>query len=138
MMTTNDDITAIKGILNTIETSVHAVDYDNVRDLIPDDGVYFGSVAVQAKGYEELKQKQFTRVWPNVGEFSITRDSIDIHLAGDTAWATCLFESTAKNATNDKSGARKGRMTFIFERRDVGWVIIHSHDSLYPEAPSSA
>ena len=134
-MTASDDIDAIKGILRTIETSVHAIDYDNVRALIPDDGVYFGSVAVRAEGYEELKEKQFIRVWPNVGEFSISEDSIDIHLAGDTAWATCLFDSTAKNATSNESGARKGRMTFIFERRDVGWVIIHSHDSLYPEPP---
>ena len=49
-MTASDDIDAIKGILRTIETSVHAIDYDNVRALIPDDGVYFGSVVVRAEG----------------------------------------------------------------------------------------
>lgn len=135
---TNADTTAIRNILATIEESVHSVDYENVRDLIPDDGLYFGSVAVQARGYDELREKQFTRVWPNVDQFSMVPESIDIHMAGKLAWATCLFESTAKGVADAASGARKGRMTFVFEQRDAGWVIIHSHDSLYPAPPSSS
>ena len=36
-----DKRAAIRKILNRITESVHNLDYEGVRDLIPDDGVYF-------------------------------------------------------------------------------------------------
>jgi hypothetical protein len=44
------DEAAIKGILNLVMDSVHKLDSQGVRDLIPDDGLYFGSVAPLAYG----------------------------------------------------------------------------------------
>ena len=123
--------TEIRKILNRIMESVHNLDYEGVRDLIPDDGVYFGSVAVKAQGYDELYEKQFSRVWPNIGDFKIDPSSISIHTSDKIAWAICLFESSVP-VTDGEPLARKGRMTFIFEWRDEKWVMVHSHDSLYP------
>jgi len=128
----------IRHILQRVEDSVHNIDYDAVTDLIPDDGIYFGSVATMARGYDELKEKQFMLVWPNVDAFSIVPDSIAVHAAGTLAWATCLFESTARGAPAGQSGTRKGRMTFVFEQRDGRWVMVHSHDSLNPTPPRAA
>ena len=127
----SDKRAAIIKILNYIVESVHNLDYEAVRDLIPDDGVYFGSVAVKAQGYDELYEKQFSRVWPNIDEFRIDPSSISIHTSGKIAWAICLFESSV-SVTDGESSARRGRMTFIFECRDEKWVMVHSHDSLYP------
>lgn len=126
-----DKRAAIRKILNRIVQSVHNLDYEAVRDLIPDDGVYFGSVAVKAQGYDELYEKQFSRVWPNIDEFRIDPSSISIHTSGKMAWAICLFESSVPGEDGEPS-ARRGRMTFIFEWRDEKWVMVHSHDSLYP------
>ena len=56
-----DQRTEIRNILKRIVESVHNLDYEGVRDLIPDDGVYFGSVAAQAHGYDELYEKQFSQ-----------------------------------------------------------------------------
>ena len=126
-----DQHTEIRKILNRIMESVHNLDYEGVRDLIPDDGVYFGSVAVKAQGYDELYEKQFSRVWPNIGDFKIDPSSISIHTSDKIAWAICLFESSVP-VTDGEPLARKGRMTFIFEWRDEKWVMVHSHDSLYP------
>ena len=123
--------TEIRKILNRIMESVHNLDYEGVRDLIPDDGVYFGSVAVKAQGYDELYEKQFSRVWPNIGDFKIDPSSISIHTSDKIAWAICLFESSVP-VTDGEPLARKGRMTFIFEWRDEKWVMVHSHDSLHP------
>lgn len=128
----------IRNMLRRVEDSVHKIDYEAVRDMIPDDGIYFGSVATMAQGYDELKEKQFMYVWPNVDAFSIVPDSIAIHVADKLAWATCLFQSTAKGAPDDQSGMRRGRMTFVFEQRNSGWVMVHSHDSLYPTPPPGA
>ena len=129
-----DKRTAIRKILNRIVESVHELDYEGVRDLIPDDGVYFGSIAIKAQGYDELYEKQFSRVWPNIDEFKIDPSSISIHTSDKFAWAICLFESSAPG-TNGEPVERKGRMTFIFEWRDEKWVMVHSHDSLYPALP---
>jgi ketosteroid isomerase-like protein len=81
-----------------------------------------------------LYEKQFTRVWPNISEFRIVPASISIQISGDLAWATCLFESSSA-ASESKAMQRKGRITFIFSRRDKKWVMVHSHDSLYPAPP---
>ena len=126
-----DKHTAIREILKRITESVHRLDYEGVRDLIPDDGVYFGSVAVKAQGYDELYEKQFSRVWPVIDEFKIDPSSISIHISDKIAWAICLFESSVAG-TNRELAERKGRMTFIFAWRDERWVLVHSHDSLYP------
>ena len=129
-----DKPTAIRQILDRIVESVHELDYEGVRDLIPDDGVYFGSIAVKAQGYDELYEKQFSRVWPNIDEFKIDPSSISIHASDKIAWAICLFESSVPG-TNGEPVERKGRMTFIFEWRDDKWVMVHSHDSLNPALP---
>ena len=129
-----DKRTAIRKILNRIVESVHALDYEGVRDLIPDDGVYFGSIAVKAQGYDELYEKQFSRAWPNIDEFKIDPSSISIHASEKIAWAICLFVSSVPG-TNGEPVERKGRMTFIFEWRDDKWVMVHSHDSLNPALP---
>jgi ketosteroid isomerase-like protein len=124
----------IRAILDRVMDSVHNLDYEGVRDFIPDDGLYFGSYAVMAEGYDELYEKQFSKVWPNIKEFAMVSSSINIHTAETNAWATCLFVSSAATADGELV-ERKGRMTFIFERRQGEWSMVHSHDSLYPAAP---
>jgi len=126
-----DQHTEIRKILNRIMESVHNLDYEGVRDLIPDDGVYFGSAAVKAQGYDELYEKQFSRIWPVINEFKMDPSSISIHISDKIAWAICLFESSVQGM-NGEPVERKGRMTFIFEWRDERWVMVHSHDSVYP------
>lgn len=128
-MTADKD--AILKILNRVQESVRKLDYDAVRDLIPDDGLYFGSVAAVARGYEELLEQQFTKVWPNISEFNMLADSIDVKVSDSLACATCIFESGGINPAGNQI-QRKGRMTFVFELRNGDWVMTHSHDSLFP------
>lgn len=125
---------AVRDILHRVQSCVRNLDYEGVRDLIPDDGVYFGSVAIRAQGYEELRSHQFEKVWPNIREFAI--QEIAVHDAGSLAWATCLFESFGPDPGENTK--RRGRMTFVFELRDDRWVMVHSHDSLFPIIPGAA
>ncbi|NKB37672.1 MAG: DUF4440 domain-containing protein [Gammaproteobacteria bacterium] len=134
--TIETDEKAIRLILERVRASVHALDYEGVRDLIPDDGLYFGSVAAIASGYDELYEKQFTKVWPNISEFEIPEESINVRVSRPLAAATCLFESAGKGP-DGYIMERKGRMTFVFELRDDKWIMVHSHDSLYPVPPGS-
>ena len=126
---------AVRDILHRVQSCVRSLDYEGVRDLIPDDGVYFGSVAIKARGYEQLRKHQFEKVWPNIREFTIQEDSITVHDVGSLAWATCLFESFGPDPGDQTK--RCGRMTFVFELRDDRWVMVHSHDSLFPTMPGA-
>jgi ketosteroid isomerase-like protein len=128
------DEQAVLNILQRVMDSVHTLDYEGVRDLIPDDGLYFGSVAPMARGYQELYERQFTKVWPNISEFNMPEDSINVKVSGSLAYATCLFESGGRGPDGNTI-QRQGRMTFVFECRDGKWVMVHSHDSLYPTPP---
>jgi len=125
------DLKAIRKILDTVVQSVHKLNYEGVREFFPDDGFYFGSYTPIARGYEEMVERQFAMVWPNISDFKIPADTITIQVSGAIAWATCQFESAA-TGPGGKSIERKGRMTFVFERRAGKWVIVHSHDSLDP------
>ena len=127
----DSDELEIRRILDRVTDSVHNLDYEGVRDFIPDDGLYFGSYAVMAEGYDELYEKQFSRVWPNIKQFAMLPSSINIHTAETIAWATCLFISSVAGA-DANAVERKGRMTFVFARREGQWAMVHSHDSLYP------
>lgn len=130
----NDDEAAIRSILDQVIASVHKLDYEGVRDIIPVDGLYFGSVASIARGYDELYEKQFIKVWPNISEFNIPPESISVKVSTPMAWATCLFESGGTDPDGEPV-RRNGRMTFIFEYRDDKWIMVHSHDSLFPAPP---
>jgi len=134
---TSADEKAIVNILNRVVESVHKLDYAGVRDLIPDDGMYFGSVTPVARGFQELYEQQFSKVWPNISEFKMVDESIALQVCGPLAWATSLFVSGGKGSDGELI-QRKGRMTFVFERRDGNWVMVHSHDSLYPVPPGAA
>ena len=124
----------IRNILQRVVDSVRTRDYEAVRDLIPDDGIYYGSVAIMARGYDELREKQFSKVWPNIDKFSMPPESMQIQCMDRMAWAICLFESSATSPDGEIL-SRCGRMTFVFERRNGSWVMVHSHDSLYPTPP---
>ena len=130
------DNDAILNILNRVQASVRKIDYEAVRDLIPDDGLYFGSVAPMARGYKELYEQQFSKVWPNISDFNIIADSIDVKVDGDLACAIFLFQSGGTDPAGNPI-QRKGRMTFVFERRNGNWVMTHSHDSLFPTPSGS-
>ena len=127
---------AIRDILHRVVNCVRDLNFEGVRDLIPDDGIYFGSVAPVARGYEELKENQFKHVWPNVRDFTILPDSISVKSSGSQAWATCLFESGVADPSDQTK--RRGRMTFVFELRNGDWIMVHSHDSLYPVTPTGS
>ena len=126
--TKQEDEAAIREILKRVVDSVHNLDYDGVRDFIPDDGVYFGSVAIRAQGYDELYEKQFTRVWPNIDEFNMVPSSISVHTSNELGWAICLFDSSAPGP-DGKPVERKGRMTFILKNEMAygSWCIAMIH-----------
>lgn len=125
------DEAAIRGVLDLIQRSVRARDFEAVRPIIPDDALSFGSFDDAMVGYQQHRERQFEHVWPNTEDFTIHPESIRVHARGDLGWAACNFESYARGADGERV-KRVGRMTLVLERRDGRWVQVHSHTSLLP------
>jgi hypothetical protein len=52
----------------------------------------------------------------------------------DTGWIATVWQ-TARPQPGASPPVRRGRGTFILERRDGRWVAVHSHFSLIPADP---
>ncbi len=58
-----------------------------------------------------------------------TRDlKINLHPDGKIAWATTRWDWHAN--VNEQPMQLSGRATFVFEKREAGWVIVHFHGSV--------
>ena len=125
------DEAAIRGLLDLLQRSVAARDFEAVRAMIPDDATNFGSYEHRMIGYEDIRRNQYERVWPNITEFTLDPATLQIGVSGDLAWAACLFSSYTTDADGQRV-PRLGRMTFIYERRGGRWLQVHTHASLTP------
>jgi len=62
-------------------------------------------------------------------EFSATAKDVKIHRKGDVAWLTCRV-TLAGTLTEDRGRfTRRTRSTYVFEKRDGRWRIVHEHSS---------
>ncbi len=63
------------------------------------------------------------------GTIITTRDlKINLHPDGKSAWATTLWDW--QGIQNEQPVQLSGRATFVFEKREAGWVIVHFHGSV--------
>lgn len=60
----------------------------------------------------------------------ITQTDLRIHFSADRslAWATCLWDFRAR--MGDQLVIEPTRCTWVLERRDADWVIVHWHKSV--------
>lgn len=116
--------------LTGFEAAVRACDFDAARGFFASDAVAFGTRAERAQGLDRIVAEQWRHVWPRIREFRIT-DPV-VHVKGDAAWVATMWETTRPDGSK---GVRRGRGTFVLERRDGRWLAVHSHFSLVPEDP---
>ena len=126
-----DDLAELRALFERLQEAVRALDYDAVQPLIADSALMFGSFENMMVGFVDMRDRQFRHVWPRIGDFTIELDTMRAAVRGDLAWAAFLFHTSAKDE-NGRSIRREGRMTFVLERRNERFVIVHSHDSLAP------
>jgi ketosteroid isomerase-like protein len=82
-------------------------------------------VAAHKEGREEVVQIMTS--------FTMTPEDIKIHLKGDIAWLTCNLH--AKGVVKETKGKfeRWVRSTFVFEKRDAKWQMVHEHSTRIPK-----
>jgi ketosteroid isomerase-like protein len=94
-----------------------------------DDLAWYGSMPGQILGWSEVEQVMRS-MFEAGSDIRITQTDLRIHVSPDRqlAWATCLWDWQEK--TGEELAEVPVRCTWVLERRDADWVIVHWHKSV--------
>jgi len=125
---------AIREWFQTLERSVRRVDYPTMRQYFTPDVLSFGTRAEVVSGLDALVANQWSGIWPNIRDFTITFEQLYWGTSGDLAWGIAPWTSTGFHP-DGTAFPRPGRATVIFECRQGKWLAMHTHFSLFPGTP---
>jgi uncharacterized protein (TIGR02246 family) len=122
---------AIKNVLDNYIMNVETEDMKLYKENIADDttmvnyGV-FGDPIIGPDALIKVMENQNT----TLSKIKIDMNNVAIHVStdGKLAWTTCLWNFTAVMAEN--LIVLPVRCTWVLEKRDTGWLIVHFHKSV--------
>jgi ketosteroid isomerase-like protein len=117
--------------LDAFSEAVRDVDYETGKTLFAPDVVGFGTVGVLLHGLDTLMNSQWKRVWSVTSGFCFDMDQVTACVHGNVAWVLVPWASRTGKADRGPLD-RKGRATYILERRNGQWLAVHTHHSLDP------
>ena len=122
----------IKAVLKTFTESYAKRDLNTLRRcLATDDDVLFYGTAVGEKrrGLSEMEM-QAKQDWELSERASIVLESMSISGAGSVAWVAADGAMEYRAKGEDKDMHQPVRITFVLEKRDSAWLIVHAHFSI--------
>jgi ketosteroid isomerase-like protein len=123
--------TAVKAVLADYITSVEKEDLENYGKNVDHDPemMNFGAFGDPIVGWEAL-EKLMEGQYQALSESKITTSDVSIQIgpSGQLAWATSLWSFQAMMGENPVEWPV--RCSWILEKREGRWVIIHFHKSL--------
>ncbi len=128
---TDAEAAAVADLLNRYVEAVEERDLDKYSEVVAhdDDLAWYGSMPGQIVGWGEVEEV-IRGMYEALSDIKITQTDLRIHLSPDrqVAWATCLWDFRAKMA--DQLVEEPTRCTWVLERREGDWVIVHWHKSV--------
>jgi uncharacterized protein (TIGR02246 family) len=122
---------AVKTVLEEYVKSVETEDMEAYAKLVAHDTtmVNFGGFGKPIIGWDALK-KVMEGQNEMLADTKIEVSNRQIHISADgkLAWATCLWNLKAMMAENEVG--LPIRCTWVLEKQDAGWVIVHFHKSM--------
>jgi uncharacterized protein (TIGR02246 family) len=122
---------AVKAVLDQYVTSVENEDMNTYAQLVVHDSemMNFGGFGDPIVGWDALKEVMEGQN-EALSETEITVSDMAIHVSemGNLAWATCLWNLKAIMGENPIE--LPIRCTWVLEKRDSKWLIVHFHKSM--------
>jgi uncharacterized protein (TIGR02246 family) len=122
---------AVKAVLDQYVASVENEDMNNYAQLVAHDNkmMNFGGFGDPIVGWDALKEVMEGQN-EALSETEITVSDMAIHVSemGNLAWATCLWNLKATMGENPIE--LPIRCTWVLEKRDSKWLIVHFHKSM--------
>lgn len=131
--TDGDGFAQVREWLRALQACVRTRDFDGGRRLCAPDTIAFGTVADFVEGVDQVMERQWRRVWPNIRDFTIRIDEARGAVQGDEAWVAAPWDSRGVRP-DGTTFPRPGRLTVVFARRQGRWLAVHTHFSLTPSS----
>lgn len=125
---------AIKSVLDNYVTAVENADIELYGKVVANDPdtVNFGTDASERiVGWDALRkaiEAQFVAL-PGT-RIAVSDVTVNVLSGGRFAWATSLWVFKATVAATGQTIELPARCTWILEKREKGWVIVHFHKSV--------
>lgn len=125
---------SIRSVLKNYVTAVENDDIELYGSVVANDPdmVNFGTDASERiVGWDALKktmQAQFLALPES--RITVSDEIVNVLSGGRFAWATSLLAFKATVAATGQAMEVPARCTWILEKRDKGWVIVHFHHSV--------
>lgn len=122
---------AIETILDDYVASIENEDMDLYAATVADDPemVNYGGFGGPIIGWDALKEViENQNASLSETEIEVSNPAIHVSETGKFAWATCLWNLKAMMGENPVE--LPIRCTWILEKRENGWVIVHFHKSM--------
>lgn len=111
--------------------AVEAEDLEKYAAVVAHDGdlAWYGSMPGQIVGWGEV-EGVIGGMFEALSDIRITQTDLRIRMSPDrqVAWATCLWDFRA--VMGDQPIEEPTRCTWVLERREGDWVIVHWHKSV--------
>ncbi|MBZ0166638.1 MAG: nuclear transport factor 2 family protein [Candidatus Omnitrophica bacterium] len=129
----------IKKWLTKFALYVREQDFAGGREMFYEDVVCFGSRAEILCGLDDLIERQWKAIWPNITAFNFLTDKFHCEFSADGKSACVIVPWISTGYHEDGTAfPRPGRVTILLIR-DAGnntWLAKHTHYSLYPGTPN--
>jgi len=127
------DVEALKTALATyLTTATHPDRPPLPKDLFAEDIVAFWSSGSVYRGRAAMLaacEQATAELERDFEEFRATAKEVEVHRKGDLAWLTCRLVLAGTLTKERGDFERQVRSTFVFEKRDGKWRMVHEHST---------
>lgn len=113
-------------------------DFQSARAMFFDDALGFGSQADMMMGIDDLMERQWKTVWPNITDFSFSLEHTHYEFSKEFHSACVIAPWASTGYHHDgRTFLRPGRSTiFLLRHAETHvWLAKHTHFSLNPGTP---
>ncbi|MCP3918380.1 MAG: nuclear transport factor 2 family protein [bacterium] len=134
--THRDEDAAVRAVLDSYLAAVTCPDPKplDVEILAADIEAFWstGDRYLGRDAFAEAVAEGVADIVANFESFSAVAKDVTIRRKGDLAWLTCRVDVGGKLTRDRGATSHSVRSTFVFERRNDRWVMVHEHSSRPP------
>jgi hypothetical protein len=129
----DDDAATLIAIIDAIEKGWEQGDGTPFRDHYLDfEGARYVESGGQNEGLSDLIEHHVVPEGDALSNFELSLADVETHVEGDFAWAIANVEVKATINRDNREIHNRGYETFVFQRVDGAWKVLHTHSSSRP------
>ena len=125
------DTTQVRATLDSFRQALVAGDLTAIDSLFAEEArVYMSG---ESMGWARFRAAHLADTLEGASGRRLEFDDVAVHLADETAWATLRWTLSATRDGGPTTS--RGVATFVLEKREGRWRVVHLHESEVPASP---